>query len=233
MPDIFGEDHSPAVRAEDLVGEGKKFKTVDDLARGKAEADAFIERLKSEKAEAERKATEAVNAEASLAELREELAALKQASQTGERQVQPPKPENIQAIVAEEITRAEQRRTQAQNVAEANRLMVEQFGDLEKAGIEVAKRGRELGLTPVELKEIASRSPNAFKRMMGGDVAKPVDVDLTRSTTQPAITPKALSSTVGTKEFYQEMLRKDPRRYTDPRTQAEILKHTLDGTYIP
>src|SRR5882762_1576622 len=32
---------------EQLVGEGKKFKTAEDLARGKAESDSFIEIMKA------------------------------------------------------------------------------------------------------------------------------------------------------------------------------------------
>jgi len=44
----------------ELVGEDKKFKTVDDLAKGKAEADAFIERLLREKREMEDKLKEKV-----------------------------------------------------------------------------------------------------------------------------------------------------------------------------
>src|SRR5574343_1896243 len=55
---VFDENTNvDVITANDLVGEDKKFKTVDDLARGKAEADRVIQARERE-----------------LAELREELA---------------------------------------------------------------------------------------------------------------------------------------------------------------
>lgn len=240
MPDIFGGEDNPntAIRAEDLVGEGKKFKSVDDLAKGKAEADAYIERLKAEVAERDRRLSEAVNAEAEIAKLREEMATARQEPKQGNQPVQPSQPEkDIEALVEESITRAEQRRSQAQNVKEANKLMIDQFGDPVKAGAEVSKRATELGLSVDDLRGIAARSPSAFKRLVLGDT--PVDpsthVDLTRSTVSPQGIIEAPRQTAnpGTKEFFNEILRKDPRAYMDPKTQAAILKATIDGTYVP
>mgnify|MGYP000205087855 CR=1 FL=1 len=42
-----------------LVGEGKKYKTLDDLAKGYINADGFIEQLKAENRELKEKATAA------------------------------------------------------------------------------------------------------------------------------------------------------------------------------
>jgi hypothetical protein len=52
MTDVFesptkGEE-TPVTQVSDLVGEDKKFKTVEDLAKGKLEADSYIEQLKEE-----------------------------------------------------------------------------------------------------------------------------------------------------------------------------------------
>lgn len=239
MPDIFGGEDNPhaAIRAEDLVGEGKKFKSVDDLAKGKAEADAYIERLKAEVAERDSRLAQTVNAEAELAKIREEIAA---ARQVPKQEVQPDRPrqpeKDIDAIVEESITRAETRRSQAQNIREANKLMVDQFGDPTKAGAEVAKRATELDMSVEDLRGLAARSPSAFKRLMLGD--NPTDpsrtVDLTRSTVSPlGVIEPVRSGAQGTKEHFQEVLRKNPRAYMDPKTQAAILKATIEGTYVP
>lgn len=241
MADVFGGEDNPnaTVRAEDLVGEGKKFKSVDDLARGKAEADAYIERLKTEKAEADRKASEASNAAAELAALREEIAAMKQARPSGEQPVQPSQPEvkDLDALIEQSITRAEQRRTQKQNIDEANRVVTEHFsGDSKKAGEEVAKRAREMGLTIDDLKGLAARSPTAFKALIVGEAPAqpPVNANLLRSTVAPSAAPLNVSGPKpGTKEFYNEMLRKEPQRYMTREVQERILKDTLAGTYIP
>ena len=44
-------DTNPSPLAE-LVGDGKKFQTVEDLAKGKQESDAFIVKLQDENAQA-------------------------------------------------------------------------------------------------------------------------------------------------------------------------------------
>jgi hypothetical protein len=58
MTELFQNDDNSAVSEpvtiedknylEDLVGEDKKFKSVEDLAKGKAESDAFIRKLQEE-----------------------------------------------------------------------------------------------------------------------------------------------------------------------------------------
>jgi len=49
--DVFSTqtgDQTSKTSLEELVGEGKKFKTVEDLAKGKLEADSFIAQLEGE-----------------------------------------------------------------------------------------------------------------------------------------------------------------------------------------
>lgn len=235
MPDIFdgtAPESNPV--ANDLIGEGKKFKDVDALARGKVEADAFIERLKAEKAEVERRLTESTNAEAELARLREEMAELRKAQTKVDPHVQPAaSASDIEAVVEATITRAEQRRTEAGNIKEANRVMVEALGTPEKAAEVVVRRAEELNLSVPELKALAAKSPSAFKRIVLGDAeVVPTGVDLQRSTVNPETLPKT-GNRAGTKEFYQELLRTNPKRYHDPATQRQILKDTIAGTYVP
>src|SRR4051812_39958036 len=107
MSDIFGGEPpaTPAVRAEDLVGEGKKFKDIDALAAGKLESDRFIEQLKAEKADAEARASRAVEVEAELQKLREDLIARKAPEPVG-KPTQPSQPAttDIEKIVLETIT---------------------------------------------------------------------------------------------------------------------------------
>lgn len=52
-----------------LVGEGKKFRTIEDLAKGKLEADRFIEQLKSELDELRKKSEEAEKMSLTMEEL--------------------------------------------------------------------------------------------------------------------------------------------------------------------
>ena len=57
---------------KELVGEGKKFKTVEDLAKGKAESDAFISSVTRENKELRdsyKKAIEEVNSRTRLEDL--------------------------------------------------------------------------------------------------------------------------------------------------------------------
>ena len=67
--DPFAQTQEPNYLAE-LVGEGKKFKTVDDLAKGKWNSDSMIETLKAEIATLKAQANSGANVDTLLAEIR-------------------------------------------------------------------------------------------------------------------------------------------------------------------
>lgn len=151
----------------ELVGDGKKFKTVEDLARGKIESDRFIAQLQAE-----------------TAQLRQEL----NARQTVEEQIKnlstqkPPEPPANTSVVTTSTqtpldekaidARVEQLLSQRSraDAASANKSAVDSQllkhfnGDVNKAREAVAAAERELGVT---VADIAAASPQAALRILG------------------------------------------------------------------
>ena len=169
MTDVFASG-TPQSGANDLVGEGKKFKTVDDLAKGKVEADAFIEKLTRELAEVREVANKNINAEQQLEALKNELKSLRDAGGQARENTTPAlSGRDIEALVERSITQKEASKTASQNLAESNAKTVEHFGTLEAAKKAVETKAVELGVTVEYLRETAAKSPTAFAHLIGLD----------------------------------------------------------------
>lgn len=176
MPELFTENQTTVSPVADLVGEGKKFKTVEDLAKSKLEADNFINTLQDEnKAARER-----------LAALEAELATRKtvedqlKAISTTKVVPQPPattvtEPAKGQVLTDEDLTKrvkaiteAEQAGRQArQNIEAVSTQMTKTYGSEEKAREIVQNKARELGVSVQFLQDAAAKSPVAFFNLIG------------------------------------------------------------------
>jgi hypothetical protein len=169
--DQGGEEQSGDNPVETLVGEGKKFKTVEDLARGKLEADAFIEQLKEENhmaVEELKKLQGNSDDSAKVADLISAVkeAALQQAESTSTTMTDDDLSERVREILRGETAKE----TAERNRAAGNELVLSKVGgDIEAAKIFVAERARELGMTPAKLAELSEISPEAFAKLVGVD----------------------------------------------------------------
>jgi len=180
MTDVMNEvagtdkpvDAPPKEQSEDLfgllVGEGKKYKNADELAKSRIAADDHIHTIERENAElkAEReRLQEAANTKIALSDVLEEL---KKANSepTGE----PPviSEEDIRNLVKGTLT--EERKA---DIANTNRDRVNQAvlernaNDPAKAKEFVNERAKELALTPKMAKELSETSPQAFLTLFG------------------------------------------------------------------
>lgn len=174
MPDVFtpetkeGENES---LVEKLVGEDKKFKTTEDLAKGKLEADTFIEQLKEEVKIAREKLgelEEGKNKDDKIAELLEEVRkSQKQGQEGGDTKLS----EEDLSKKIKEIMQGES----AAATARKNRDLVNQAvlakvdGNVEAARTYVSERAKQLGMTPEGLAELGEKSPEAFIKLIDGD----------------------------------------------------------------
>lgn len=222
------------VTVDSLVGEGKKFKTVDDLAKGKAESDRVIAARERE-----------------LAELREELSRRATVEDTirnltatpnqSAAPVQEPKPaasapsftdEDLVARIRE-VTQAqsEQQRIQA-NVAEVANKLTDLYGSEEKANAVVNQKARELGVSVDFLQEVAAKSPKAFFTTIGATDVTPTG---TPSASHSDVNPQVLADTrpgpqPGTYAFYENIRKTDPERYFKPAIQNALMKDALKAS---
>lgn len=208
-----------------LVGEGKKFKDVESLAKGKLEADRHIGEITR-----------------TLDELRAELAKqdyaktlLEQMSKGSDAGAEQPTPNttspsntenttqsasDIESLVERVITEKEKNRTLNQNLGVVSEEMEKKFGD--KAGQVLKTRSQELGMSLDRLKEIAAESPTAFFQLIGVSAQKPSMA----AAPQSSIRSEGFNPNSADRDFdYYQKLRKENRSlYYSPKVQNMIIQ---------
>jgi hypothetical protein len=167
------ENHSAL---ETLVGEGKKFKTAEDLAKGKVEADAFILTLQNQIKElsdelgianisAERR-TALENLMSTLTNTTKTPGETKPGNQPQDPGNQPPKTlshdDVVKLLEERELNKAAER-----NKAHAKAQLSKIYG--EKTDEVIAKKASELGITVAELEGLAAKSPQLFLNAVGAN----------------------------------------------------------------
>lgn len=208
-----------------LVGEGKKFKDVESLAKGKLEADRHIGEITK-----------------TLDELRAELAKqdyaknlLEQLNKAPETRQDTPPPNtssssdtenttqnasDIEALVEKVITEKEKNRTVSQNIALVGEEMEKKFGD--KASQVLKAKSQELGVSLDRLKEIAAESPTAFFQLIG--------VSASRSTAPTAPQSSVRSENFNSNsqdrnfDYYQKIRKENRSLYYSPKIQNMMIQ---------
>jgi hypothetical protein len=222
------------VTVDALVGEDKKFKTVDDLARAKAESDRVIKARERE-----------------LAELREELSKRSTADELfqklQERQNTPPKPdqgaqeqppvqppshlsdEDLEKRIREIQSKQTEKERIDANVAEVTNRLITEFGDEDKANEVVNKKAAELGVSASFLQEVAAKSPKAFYAQLGLTEAPRGSVGVPRSDVKTDMFQHSASAKPGTYAYWQEQRKtmKDTE-YFSPKIQNQIMKEAFE-----
>lgn len=227
----------------ELVGEGKKFKTVADLAKGKLESDNFIVKLQGELADIRADLNKQTDANQKVEELRQEVVKLRtervsSGSSKPNEQVQTTpglSKEDLQTLVAQTISENEKNRTASQNILVANSEAIKLFGTSEKATEVIRQKAKDLGLSVDDLREIAARSPTAFAKMVftGETAANPAAGSITSGIAKSqAVAPGGVTYKEGTKEFFDNIRQTDPKKYWTPEVQNRIYAAARDGTYV-
>lgn len=158
---------------DSLVGAGKKFADPEALARGKVEADSFIETLKREKQEAVQLATELQREKAKLEGKLSILERLeRQPSSNSETPLTPqvPNPEPpLKGLTEEDVLKVVEQSKNAERMArnksEVDAVLAKQLGA--DAPAYLAQKAAELGIDKASLNQLALTSPNAFYSMIG------------------------------------------------------------------
>lgn len=156
---------------EELVGEDKKYKTPEDLAKSRIEADQFIEKLKEENA-GMREELQGLQSKVEKSKTIDELMELvtKASSSTEESGNQPDafSKEDLEKLIEGKIHETKTQETRANNRKQANEAVLERFGgDASKAAEFVRDRANTLGMEVGALKDMAETSPLAFKQLLG------------------------------------------------------------------
>src|SRR5258705_5360239 len=217
----------------DLVGPDKKFKTVNDLARGKAEADTTIELFKKRQDELRDdylKLREEANQQAKLQDLIDRLEHPQNTPQFTPPVMEPKQPTldptQLSSLVSREIVSYETNKKRTENYNTVQSKMQDMFGV--NYPQELARRMNTLGLTADQLNETAKTSPTAFYNMMG----------MNQPTAQPGFQSPVRSSVSNdnfsarpqkrTWAYYQELKKSDPKMYYNTKIANQMLDDMVE-----
>jgi len=231
---VFGEgqtgptDNRPQEESlvDQLVGEGKKFATIEDLAKGKLAADSHIDNLESQHKELTAELEKRLTAE-------EQVEKMLKDRQNQEGQEKPKEEGETAPSISEDKIAELVRETVAQDKTEAqaqanedavNTRLQEAYGEKAKERLEA--KAKELSVSVNFLKDVARKSPSAFYSTIGLEPQKssaPRHTTGTIDTSQLENQPVGGSGpTPGTYKWYNEMRKSDPKGYWTATVQKQL-----------
>lgn len=219
-PDSSEKDQSQGALAM-LVGEGRKYKTVEDLAKAYINADQHIGTLESDNASLK----EQVAKGKTVDEVLERLEQDRQRSGDDKSHAQSISVADIAKIVEAQITGRETAKAKNENIAKAQALLVQKFGDKAKEVFLAAADTKEKLRA---MNELAAVSPDLFAQLFSTspDVRNATDgSNKGKEATGQTATGRAADPDC--KEYYDEMRRKDPRKFYSQSVQLEMHKRAL------
>lgn len=244
MTDVFeettetkGETETPNEQAtettksllEELVGDDKKYKTPEDLAKSRLEADQFIEKLKEENA-GMREELQNMQGKVERAKTIDELMELvtKAQTSTDESGNQPEafSKEDLEKLVEGKLSEAKTKEIRDTNRKQANEAILERFGgDSEKASGFVKERAAELGMEVKALKEMAETSPVAFKQLLGlGDKPASRQGGSVRAFSDRNSEATFNSGNERNSAYYSNLRKEMGTRFWDPKIQQQMFE---------
>jgi len=216
-----------------LVGDGKKFKDVEALAKGKILSDAFIERLKEENRLMREEKTRLEAEKQTQTRLEDFMKELRQRGQqmtNGNNQTdENPTDQNtaavdLNAIVEKALAELEQRkRVEEAKTAVSKVVSVAQktFGSSWQEGLK--KLGSEMGMDPETMDMWAKRNPDAIVKLIEATTKRVVTPDLP-STISTSSLQGNTNTGLRNKAFYDKIKAKDPRAFWNNQ-QLQIQMH--------
>lgn len=209
----------------DLVGEGKKFKDTEALAKGKAFADAMIEFQNKQMDELRadyKKLREEHMAGKSLQELIDQMKSQPPNSDHKPPEVKPEdrpvfNPDEVISLFDKRFDERETARRQENNFKQVRDKLTERYGNNHAAVLK--KQIDDLGMTVAEADQMARSNPKLFERTFGLDVQHQSSFDnLPRGTYRPEMSNQPKRDY----EYYRSMRKTDPDNYWSPKIQMQM-----------
>lgn len=196
---------------------------IEKLARGKYEADEFIKRVTAENEQLRLKAEQGMALEDFYKKVKGEPTVGDNGHPIVDpKELSPASPEDIEKIIRETLSKAEnERRAQTNRDVVVSKLN-EVWGD--NATKELNSAARTLGMSVEDLRDVGLRSPDALFRMIG--LSTPSAPSGTVAPTG-GFNIRSESGGARTQKFYSEMRRTNPKLYNDPKTQAQEMRDAL------
>jgi hypothetical protein len=240
MTDNLLDDNEPVVDPNkdyltELVGDGKKFKSEKELAKGKYEADLYIKTLERKfdqlredyvKLDTDYKTRE------KLEELMDRINKPNQSSNeqplVNDRDKRPSlDPEQIENIFSKKLQEYELSKKQTENLNAVKVRLKEQLGTNYQAALK--QQIEDLGLTEDDVNALAKKSPAAFFKTLGLDqLPQQESFQPPPRSTQRNDSFKPKGADVRDWDYWQNVKKTDPKRYYTPETNIQMLKDYED-----
>jgi hypothetical protein len=209
---------------EQLVGEGKKFKTIEDLAKGKIEADRFIEHKNKEFDEI-REDLLKVRAENIAKDKLEELLAKRNlptdTTVTDTAPVEKSlRPEDLDGLLEQKLSQREMQKIEKANLDKVEKRLEEQFGH--NASKVLKDKLTSLNMSYEDLKFLAKRSPDAVFNTLNLNQPR----DISQSPPRGSLRTDSFSPQTDIPDalFYEKMRQTDPKKYYSEKVSIQRLK---------
>lgn len=218
----------------ELVGEGKKFKDQEALARGKAEADNYVASLTSELDTLRQDYLKLREDHMAGAKLEQLIDQLNKQQQRNADDYTPPvgevkqKPElNLEEVkksVLDDLKREKVLEEERNNLASIQEKLKERFGNNAQ---NILKQQRDaLKMTQEQVDSLARQAPAAFMRLMGLDEKPTETFQAPPSSTQRSeFSPTTQKRTWS---WWQNLKRESPSKYWDPKAISQRHKDAMD-----
>jgi len=198
-----------------VEAKGEQWSDPEVIAKGKWEADNYIEKLEAQNEELKTAADKAAKLEELIAKIEKKATeptdVTSQSNSSGADKSNTKTPvseDELQSLVEKALTKREAENTVKQNLEQVNSQLTSLYGT--EAEATVQKKAQELGMSKERLQQIASESPTAFFNLMGD---KPKDFT---PMTQGSVRTESVSMQTPTKRnnaYWQEMRKKNPREF--------------------
>ncbi len=224
----------PQDTGTDIVGDGKQYKDVSELAKGKLQADEHITKVEGENAQL-REAIKELEGKATQAKgIDDILSAIEAKRAAGDTQGPTATPEDITELVAKALNKQQSDATADTNKTKVNTALIAKFdGDSDKAVAFVLETRQSLGMSADQLDVLSKNSPEAALRLFGVE-AKKQTTGPTSASSQSTINAEALAAQTNSgvrNQAYYSALRKEMgmgKFYADIKIQNQMYSDAQD-----
>lgn len=201
-----------------LVGEGKKYGSLEAAYKSIPNAQDHIARLEQENADLRSQTQQAQD----LQEVIERNLGQHEQQYSAQQEQPSYDPDNIAALIDDRMNaRSAQEKAKA-NILSADQAMRSKFGD--QAHKQLLAKAAELGVGVDFLQQTAQQSPKAFLQLFGlSDKTQPV----TPMSVQSSVNTEAMGNynrpvQPGTRAYYDNLRRTNRSQYYNPKVQAQM-----------
>lgn len=214
----------------EYVGEGKKFKDVSDLARGKAHSDAFIHRLQKEQEELRKELNTRIKLEEFMDRMNSQNSSgANQSTQTDGQGNQSngtasnaTSTPDIEQLIEERLAQREAEARAKQNLEISRQKLQEALGQDYQAELEA--RTESLGLSKEFVANLAKTQPKALFALLGIDGSQKKNDDIFAAP-RGSVNTSGLGQNVNNEKnwaHYEKIRKQNPAVYWSTQVQNEI-----------